>query len=243
MASLDVVRRVLLVEDEPALAKAYVGALAGAGFEVIQATGGKQALRTIETQSIGVVVTEASIPELDGIELVRRLGQRVTGIPIILMLEALDDDLALRGLLAGAQHLLVKPSAELLKQTVVQAVRLLQSGFDAFVRKPADEPWEEVAVTATQAKNAFGKVLDKVIEGHRVVITKHATPKAVVLPYAEFKKLSEAGTRQLNTLSSEFDALLAGMQTPAARAGMEAAFSASPAQLGKAAAAAARKRG
>ena len=49
--------------------------------------------------------------------------------------------------------------------------------------------------------------------------------------------------RALETLSGEFDALLARMQTPRARAGMTAAFNASPAQLGKAAVAAARKRG
>jgi hypothetical protein len=41
----------------------------------------------------------------------------------------------------------------------------------------------------------------------------------------------------------QFDALLARMQTPGARAGMKMAFDASPKQLGKAAVAAARKRG
>ena len=46
-----------------------------------------------------------------------------------------------------------------------------------------------------------------------------------------------------STLSGEFDALLARMQTPAALAGMKAAFDASPKQLGKAAVAVARKRG
>jgi len=50
-------------------------------------------------------------------------------------------------------------------------------------------------------------------------------------------------TRELDTLSAEFDALLVRMQTPAARVGMKSAFNASPKQLGKAAVAAARKRG
>ena len=48
---------------------------------------------------------------------------------------------------------------------------------------------------------------------------------------------------KLDTLSGEFDALLARMQAPKARAGMKAAFDASPKQLGRAAVAAARKRG
>jgi hypothetical protein len=43
-------------------------------------------------------------------------------------------------------------------------------------------------------------------------------------------------------LNGEFDAMLARMQTPKARAGMKAAFAASPKELGKAAVAAARRK-
>jgi len=47
----------------------------------------------------------------------------------------------------------------------------------------------------------------------------------------------------LTRREGDFDALLAGMQTPKARAGMKAAFDATPRELGRAAVAAARKRG
>jgi PHD/YefM family antitoxin component YafN of YafNO toxin-antitoxin module len=82
-----------------------------------------------------------------------------------------------------------------------------------------------------------------VIQGGTVVITKHDAPKAVLISIDEFEALSRANQAQLDALSGEFDAVLARMQTPAARAGMKAAFGASPKQLGKAAVAAARKRG
>jgi hypothetical protein len=57
----------------------------------------------------------------------------------------------------------------------------------------------------------------------------------------EFNTLSNAHRADLETLSEEFDRLLAKMQTPAARAGMNAAFHATPKELGRAAVAAARK--
>ena len=98
-------------------------------------------------------------------------------------------------------------------------------------------------VTATDVKNEFGRVLEKVIQGGIVVITKHDEPKAVLLSVREFNALTNANRIKLDTLSGEFDALLARMQTPAARAGMKAAFDASPKQMGKAAVALARKRG
>ena len=76
----------------------------------------------------------------------------------------------------------------------------------------------------------------------RVVITKHDSPEAVLLSIDEFNALSNAHRAERETLSAEFDGFLAKMQTPAARAGMNAAFHATPKELGKAAVAAARKR-
>jgi antitoxin Phd len=97
--------------------------------------------------------------------------------------------------------------------------------------------------TATDAKKEFGRVLEIVLRGGRVVITKHDAPKAVVMSMDEFSALTQATERTLETLSGHFDALLAGMQAPKARAGMKAAFEAVPKALGRAAVAAARRRG
>jgi prevent-host-death family protein len=96
--------------------------------------------------------------------------------------------------------------------------------------------------TATEVKNGFGRVLDEALQGATVVITKHQAPKAVLMSMDKFNALQQAPQLKLNTLSSEFDALLLRMQTAKARAGMERAFHASAERLGKAALGAARKR-
>lgn len=97
--------------------------------------------------------------------------------------------------------------------------------------------------TATDAKKQFGRVLDMVLRGGTVIITKHDAPTAVMLSMDEFNALATVSERALDTLSADFDAMLARMQTPGARARMRAAFGASPKELGKAAVAAARTRG
>jgi prevent-host-death family protein len=96
---------------------------------------------------------------------------------------------------------------------------------------------------ATDAKNAFGRVLETALREGAVAITKHDDPKAVLLSWDEFEALATARSGQLAALTSEFDALLERMQTARARKGMQAAFDASPAQLGRAAATAAGRRG
>ena len=100
-----------------------------------------------------------------------------------------------------------------------------------------------VSVSATQAKNGFGRILDEAMRGGRVVITKHDTPKAMLMSIEGFQTLSSAPKLQIEALSGEFDRLLAKMQTPSARAAMRAAFRAAPAELGRAAVRAAHRRG
>lgn len=97
-------------------------------------------------------------------------------------------------------------------------------------------------VAATQAKNSFGELLDRVATSGAVAITRHDMPKAVLLSYEEFESLSSARSETLDALSAKFDGLLERMQTPEARKGMEAAFHATPEALGKAAADSVRRR-
>jgi len=113
----------------------------------------------------------------------------------------------------------------------------------ATFRNSRGQRLEPSSVTASEAKSEFGRVLEMAIQGAAVVITKHDAPKAVLMSVENFNALSRASETRLETLSGEFDALLAKMQTPKAQSGMKRAFAASATQLGKAAVAASRRRG
>jgi antitoxin Phd len=95
-------------------------------------------------------------------------------------------------------------------------------------------------VAASRLKNEFGKVFEQATLDGAVLITKHDVPKAVLLSYAEFEALIKSATPVLDDLSERFDDLLATMQTPEAKAGVAAAFNATPQELGAAAVKAAR---
>jgi len=97
------------------------------------------------------------------------------------------------------------------------------------------------SVAATRLKNEFGTVLEQAARG-AVAITRHDAPKAVLVSYEDFEALVKGQNQNLNDLGAEFDALLDRMQTPKARKGVQAAFNAAPAQLGRAAVKSARKR-
>ncbi|MBA3588559.1 type II toxin-antitoxin system Phd/YefM family antitoxin [Methylibium sp.] len=97
-------------------------------------------------------------------------------------------------------------------------------------------------VAASRFKNEFGAIFEQAALGGAVAITKHDAPKAVLLSYAEFESLVQARSPALDDLTLQFDGLLEQMQTPKSKAGMAAAFDASPVQLGRAAVKAAKQR-
>ena len=84
-------RSVLLVEDDPALRRYLQIVLERAGYEVVSAGDGLEAMKFLLTASVDVIVTDALMPNLDGYELCRfvRNSKHLAHLPIIL-LSALD---------------------------------------------------------------------------------------------------------------------------------------------------------
>ena len=109
-------------------------------------------------------------------------------------------------------------------------------------RNRAGELVDVPTVAATRFKNEFGTIFEQAALGGAVAITKHNTPKAVLLSYAEFEALTKASTPALDDLSDQFDQLLERMQTSQAKSAMVSAFDATPEQLGRAAVKAARAK-
>lgn len=100
-----------------------------------------------------------------------------------------------------------------------------------------------LTVTATEAKTRFGPLLEAAIRGESVVITKHDTPKAVLVSIVEFEALGGSRAPDLHALRDEFDDLLARLQMPRSRKALPSAFDAAPSELGRLAVAHQRRRG
>lgn len=99
------------------------------------------------------------------------------------------------------------------------------------------------AVTATAAKNAFGKVLEQALAQGAVLITRHDNARAVLLSVEEYRAMLAQVPDPLQALGQEFETLVANMRKPKARIAGRMLFKASGAELGKSAVAGARKRG
>jgi len=101
-------KTILVVDDEPKIVQLARDYLEHAGFAVVTAVDGRAALDLIGAAAPDLVVLDLGLPEIDGLEVTRRL-RREGEIPIV-MLTARDDELdKLLGLELGADDYLTKP--------------------------------------------------------------------------------------------------------------------------------------
>jgi DNA-binding response OmpR family regulator len=101
-------RRILVVEDDPAIAQAVTARLTAEGFEVQVAADGPAAVERCRSHEPDLLVLDLMLPGFDGLEVCRRV-QAQRPIPV-LMLTARDDEADLLvGLAVGADDYLTKP--------------------------------------------------------------------------------------------------------------------------------------
>lgn len=102
---------ILIVEDEPKIARALREGLEAALFDVVVATTGREGLRRALGTTYTLIVLDLTLPELDGLALLAALRRELVRTPVIVLTarDAVEDRVA--GLEQGADDYLVKPFA------------------------------------------------------------------------------------------------------------------------------------
>jgi two-component system OmpR family response regulator len=101
--------RVLVVDDEPSLTELLSMALRYEGWDVRTAADGHSAVRTAREFGPDVVVLDVMLPDIDGLEVLRRLRDRSAAVPVLFLTarDAVEDRIA--GLTAGGDDYVTKP--------------------------------------------------------------------------------------------------------------------------------------
>lgn len=104
-------RSILAVDDSPSMRKMVSFTLSSAGFKVVEAVDGVDALEKAQAENIDLVLADQNMPRLDGIGLTRKLREdpRYKGTPILILTTESSDLMKQAGRAAGATGWLVKP--------------------------------------------------------------------------------------------------------------------------------------
>ena len=101
--------RLLVVEDDPALAQALALALSRRGFYVCQSTNGRSALERATQETFAAIVLDLTLPEMDGLDVLRAIRLQGTKTPIIVLTARGTVGDRVQGLRLGADDYLSKP--------------------------------------------------------------------------------------------------------------------------------------
>jgi DNA-binding response OmpR family regulator len=100
--------RILLVDDEQSIQTLLSYPLRKDGYDVVQATDGREALERFEEQQFDLVVLDVMLPRIDGLEVCRRLRSR-SSVPIIMLTAKSEEIDKVVGLELGADDYITKP--------------------------------------------------------------------------------------------------------------------------------------
>ena len=101
--------KVMVIDDEAAIRQIVAANLQKAGYDVLQATNGKEAFERLSKGDVQVAICDIRMPDIDGIELVRRVLAAGVDTNFIMMTAFGSMDTAIEAIQAGASDYMVKP--------------------------------------------------------------------------------------------------------------------------------------
>ncbi|MBV9993835.1 MAG: response regulator [Caulobacteraceae bacterium] len=118
---------VIIADDHPVSMHLLQHCLSSAGFRVLPATDGRQALELMAAVSPEFVILDVMMPVMDGLEVVRRAkaDERLRDIPVIMVTSREEDSDILEAMKLGAADYLVKPFSP--TEFLARVARLLEA--------------------------------------------------------------------------------------------------------------------
>src|SRR5436309_13175146 len=118
--------RILIADDEAAIANGLSAILSDAGFDVEVAADGQKALERLSTDRFGVVLADLKMPKLDGIALLKAIRERRIQTEFIMITGQGSTELAIEAIKQGAADYIEKPhNTERLSKLKAQIPKLL----------------------------------------------------------------------------------------------------------------------
>ena len=104
----NVAKRLLLVDDEPAIIKGLKFSLEQDGYEILTAYDGGEAMEKFRNNSVDLILLDVMLPVMDGIEVCQRIREQ-SNVPIIMLTAKGEDMDKILGLEYGADDYMTKP--------------------------------------------------------------------------------------------------------------------------------------
>lgn len=156
------IRKILIVDDEQEVRISLYEALKRQGHEVSVAENGAMALDLLVRAAVDLVITDIRMPELDGLELLKRLKTTSPDLPVVIITGHATVESAVSAMKQGAFDYMLKPvDPEVIGETINRAFSgsRVEKGPSQTGRQAKDEPGKKRNIIGSDAKLA--RILQK----------------------------------------------------------------------------------
>ena len=129
-------RRILVIEDEPAIRQGVVDALRFHGFDIIEAAKGDLGLELAQTAEIDLILLDLILPGMLGLDILRQLRETRPTLPVIILTAKGEEQDRVAGLKLGADDYVVKPFS----------IKELLARIEAVLRRSPERPSDVTTV-------------------------------------------------------------------------------------------------
>lgn len=196
--------KILIVDDDPLTLDLLEQELSGNGYAVERAAGGTEALDKVETFRPDVILLDYGLPDLDGIEVLRRLRQddRYKAVPVIVVTGRGAQEDKVKGLDAGADDYVVKPFDQVELLARVRSMVRIKEMHDSLeqwnrtLREQVRQQVAEVQRLARLKRYLSPQIAETVLQGDEETLTKGHRREVTVVSvrlrgFTEFAETTE----------------------------------------------------
>ncbi|MEW5898476.1 MAG: sigma-54 dependent transcriptional regulator [Bacillota bacterium] len=165
------VPKILIIDDEKHLCWALEKAMRQEGYQALSATSGKKGLELIKEESPSLVILDLKMPEMDGLEVLRRAREILPGLPVIMLTAHGTIETAIEAMKIGAVDYLTKPfDLEELKIVIKQNLMVSQLVTEVnFLRDELAKKYTNL-IGESKAIQEIKRLIEKVAKSNATVL-------------------------------------------------------------------------
>jgi two-component system, NtrC family, response regulator AtoC len=150
-------RQILIVDDEPKMRRVLEIMLQKMGHKVFGAGDGREALAIFRANTIGLIIADLRMPEMDGIELLANLRAQESDVPVIVITAHGTIETAVIAMKHGACDYILRPfDIDVLELAIERALNSAEvARHKAFLRQEIDRGWDAFIGTSTPMQTVY----------------------------------------------------------------------------------------
>jgi two-component system, NtrC family, response regulator AtoC len=207
---MDKQKRILAVDDEPNMRRLLEISLRQAGYQALSAANGKEALETLKTEQVDLVVSDLHMPGMSGLELLKQIRIDNEAMPFIMVTAQGEIKTAVEAMKLGAADYILRPfDLEVLEVAIAKALDIQRLQLENSYLKSTTQPIVEGLIGESAAMQTL-----------KIMIAQVAPEKATVLIAGETGTGKELVAKAIHMASTRKDGLFVAVNCAAIPAEM-----------------------